>query len=270
MDQPDRVRAVILDWAGTAVDHGSRAPAGVFLAVFAHRGVTVTMAQAREPMGVHKREHVRRMCAMPAVRAAWAAVHGGPPTEADEEALYAEAVPLQIECLPEYSAPIPGVIDAVQALRARGIGVGSTTGYIRAMLDVVAEHAGRAGYRPDVALAADEVAMGRPAPYLCWRAAEALGAWPHWACVKVGDTTVDMEAGRNAGFWCVGVTLTGSLVGLSEEELAALPAEEQDRLHHAAADALRRAGAHLVLRSAADLPAAVVEIEDRLARGGRP
>lgn len=262
--------AVILDWAGTTVDHGSLAPAGVFLDVFARHGVTVTVAQAREPMGVHKREHVRRMCAMPAVQAAWAAVNGAPPSYDDEEALYAQAVPAQIECLPRYSQVIPGVPQAIAALRARGIKIGSTTGYVRSMLDVVAPLAAAQGYTPDCAIAADEVSVGRPAPFLLWEAAQRLSAWPHHGLVAVGDTVVDMQAGRNAATWCVGVTLTGSLVGLSLAELQALPAEEQQARHEAAAATLREAGAHEVVRSVAELPSAVDALEARLARGERP
>jgi len=47
--------------------------------------------------------------------------------------------------------------------------------------------------------------------------------------VKIGDTAADMEEGRNAGMWTIGVTLTGNEVGLvkaaadrlSSSELAA-------------------------------------------------
>ncbi len=264
------IQAVILDWAGTTVDHGSIAPAGVFVEVFARQGVAITLAEAREPMGVHKREHIRRVCAMPAVAEAWRRAKGSLPSVEDEEALYAAAIPLQIECLPRYSTPIDGVVEAIAALRARGLRVGSTTGYIRAMLDVVQDHASRQGYRPDCAVAADEVPEGRPAPFLNWEAARRLGAWPHHALVAVGDTVVDMQAGRNAAFWTVGVSRTGSLLGLSRDELAALAPGQRARLEEAASATLIEAGAHLVIPSLAQLPEAIVELDARLARGERP
>jgi phosphonoacetaldehyde hydrolase len=45
------VRAVVLDWAGTAVDFGCMGPVAVFQEVFARRGVEVTVHEARAPMG---------------------------------------------------------------------------------------------------------------------------------------------------------------------------------------------------------------------------
>ena len=45
------LKALILDWAGTTVDYGSRAPAAAFVEVFAQRGVEISIQEAREPMG---------------------------------------------------------------------------------------------------------------------------------------------------------------------------------------------------------------------------
>lgn len=36
--EQQRVQAVILDWAGTMVDYGSRAPVEAFIRLFAERG----------------------------------------------------------------------------------------------------------------------------------------------------------------------------------------------------------------------------------------
>ena len=54
---PLHLTAAILDWAGTVVDHGSRAPMGAFVRAFAQFGVTVSIADARGPMGMAKWEH---------------------------------------------------------------------------------------------------------------------------------------------------------------------------------------------------------------------
>ena len=47
---------------------------------------------------------------------------------------------------------------------------------------------------------------GRPAPYLILRAMEATGASSVHKVASVGDTTLDLQAGYNAGVrWNVGV-----------------------------------------------------------------
>ena len=53
-----RVDTVIFDWAGTTVDCGSIAPVAAFLEGFRRRGVSVSVAEARGPMGVHKGAHL--------------------------------------------------------------------------------------------------------------------------------------------------------------------------------------------------------------------
>ena len=63
-----KIKAVILDWAGTVVDHGSSAPMGAFVKAFAHFGVTISIADARGPMGMAKRDHIRMVGTAPGRR----------------------------------------------------------------------------------------------------------------------------------------------------------------------------------------------------------
>ena len=46
------VKALILDWAGTAIDFGSLAPVAALEGAFESSGVPITAAEAREHMGV--------------------------------------------------------------------------------------------------------------------------------------------------------------------------------------------------------------------------
>ena len=45
------IEAVMLDWAGTTMDFGCMAPAIVFVQVYEHQRVPITMDEARAPMG---------------------------------------------------------------------------------------------------------------------------------------------------------------------------------------------------------------------------
>ena len=53
------LKAAVFDWAGTVIDHGSLAPMGVFVKTFAGFGVAITIAEARGPMGMAKRDHIK-------------------------------------------------------------------------------------------------------------------------------------------------------------------------------------------------------------------
>jgi len=249
------LKLVACDLAGTTVDFGSRAPAGVFVNLFARHGVEVSDAEARGPMGTAKRDHIAALAALPRVAAAWRDRHGRAFTERDLDALYAEFIPLQLEVLPDFSELIPGTAAAVAALRAAGLAVAATTGYDTAMTKIVTDAAARQGFVPDAVVCASDVAAGRPAPWMIFRAMERTGVWPPAAVVAVGDTIADIEAAVNAGAWAVGVAATGNMLGLSRAECDALaPAEREARLARAR-QAMTAAGADAVIDGIGDLPA---------------
>ena len=101
------LQAVILDWAGTAVDFGSMAPVAALQRVFEASGVPVTAEEVRAHMGTLKKDQIRSICAGDRVAAAWSSRHGHAPGEADVERLFAEFLPQQSEILTEFSKPFP-------------------------------------------------------------------------------------------------------------------------------------------------------------------
>ena len=270
MTATPRLQAAILDWAGTVIDHGSRAPMGAFVRVFADFGVAITEADARGPMGMAKRDHIRAVGALPHVAAAWRTRHGHDMTEADIDAIFARFEPMNVAAVRDHAELIPGALAAARALAARGIRIGSTTGYTRPIMDAVLPLAAAAGYAPDIVVCAGDLPAGRPSPLMMWHAMAQMGVWPADRVVKVDDTPVGLAEGGAAGTWTVGVALTGNIAALSAAALAALDPVARDALRARATAELGAGGADLVIDSIADLPAAVAEIERRLAAGRRP
>ena len=264
------LKAVILDWAGTTVDFGCFAPAVAFVEAFKRAGVELTVAEAREPMGAAKRDHIAAILAMPRVADAWREKRGASSTEADIDTLYADFIPLQLGVIRDYAGLIPGTIEAMADFRRRDLKIGTTTGYNAEMAAAVAEEARKHGFEPDCVVSASDVPMGRPAPWMALEAAKQLGAYPMSACVKIGDTVPDIGEGLNAGMWSVGVAATGNEVGLTEAELTAIAAPEREALVAKARARLEEAGAHYVIDSIAGAPGVLDAIEARLAAGERP
>ena len=270
MTQFEHLKAVVFDWAGTVVDHGCMAPAIVFQEVFARRDVTVTVAQAREPMGMAKREHILAVSRNPEVADLWQQAHGRACTENDIDEMYADFIPLQMEVLKDHSTLIEGAVETASECRARGLKLGSTTGYTRSLMEVVCPRAAEQGFAPDSVLCADDTPAGRPAPWLLFRTAELLDVYPMEAIVKVDDTPVGIEAGRNAGCWTVGISTTGNGVGLSRSDLNRLSSNDLHERRTEAANRLLDAGAHTVLESVADLVPYLEQVEASLAQGKSP
>jgi phosphonoacetaldehyde hydrolase len=264
------VKLVILDWAGTTLDYGCTAPAVVFIEVYRRHGVEITMEQARRPMGLHKRDHIKAISQMEEVAEAWTQVHGRPVTEQDVDDMFIEFQPLQLACLADYADLIPGTLETVAALRERGIAIGSTTGYFFEAMELIKEEAARRGYVPDSSVCATQVPAGRPHPWMVLQNMFNTGIYPPEAVVKVGDTKPDIGEGLNAGVWTVGLAKTGNEMGLNREEIEALDAETRERKLAQAREGLARSGAHYVVDTIADLLPVIDDVDARLARGERP
>ena len=261
---PDRLRTLIFDWAGTTVDFGSLAPVRTLQKVFEQFGVPVSESEARRDMGLRKRDHVAAILSMARVQTAWKDSHGNHPLDSDVEAVYERFVPLQFECLAQYSTVIPGVSQAIEKARSRGLRIGSTTGYTRAMLDVLLISGAREGFNPDFSVTPEEVGAGRPLPFMIFENAVRLQVYPLAAIAKIGDTVADIQEGLNAGVWSIGVAATGNMVGLSKSDLDGLPEAHREERLRTARENLREAGAHYVIDTLDELEDVLGDIDSLL------
>lgn len=267
---PHQLTAVVFDWAGTILDFGSCAPMGAFVRLFEQYGITLTIDEARGPMGMAKWDHIKALGTLPGVAAQWQARYGKPFVDTDVDALYEVFTPMNAAVVADFADFIPGAIDVVNTLRAQGLKIGSTTGYNRPIMDIVTPLAAAGGYVPDNLVCAGDLAAGRPSPLMMYRCFADLGVWPPSTVVKVDDTGVGIEEGLNAGTWTVGLSVSGNAVGLSLAEWTALDAAQQARLRSAATDKLQASGAHYVIDSVADLLPVLSDIEARLRKGELP
>ncbi len=259
-----RIRLVVFDWAGTTVDHGSFGPVAAFIEAFASQGIEITSTEARGPMGLHKKEHIRVLLQLPSVAERWLRAHGRGWNEADVEDLYQRFIPRQLEVIDEHSRLVPGLLECVAELRRQGIRIGATTGYFREAAQRIYDSARKQGFVPDHCVCAEDVPAGRPAPWMIFRTMETLAVYPPAAVVKVGDTVHDISEGLHAGAWSVGVVRSSSEVGCTEDELETMPVAERRVRLAAARQKLLAAGAQIVIDSIAEVPGLLTDIEARL------
>ncbi|ODA33565.1 phosphonoacetaldehyde hydrolase [Planctopirus hydrillae] len=264
------IQLVIFDWAGTTIDFGSLAPVRAFVELFRREDVAVTTAQARVPMGMHKKDHIREMLRISDVAARWQAAKGSPWTEADVDRLYHAVAPIQLDTIRQSAELVPGLLPVIENLRQSGLKIGGTTGYFVAAAQLVLEQAKTQGFIPDCSVNGDEVPKGRPAPWMVYRVMQQLNVYPPSAVLKVGDTLLDIEEGLNAGVWSVGVCDSSSECGYSLDEWQQLTGSQRDAAIAHAREKFLAAKAHAVIDSIHELPALVKSINERIARGEKP
>ena len=254
-----KIECVIMDWAGTAVDYGCFAPVAAFLKAFAEKGLTVTMEEARGPMGMTKIDHIRELFKLPSVTEQFKQNYNRNWTEEDVVSIYKEFEKHLFASLEEYTTPIPGVIEVIEKLKRDGIKIGSTTGYTTAMMDIVLPGAAAHGYTTDNCVTSNNLPAGRPQPYMIYQNMIDLAIPSVQSVIKYGDTIADIKEGVNAGVWTVGVILGSNEMGLTQEETGKLPAEELNRRMAAVRKRMYMAGAHYVVNTIAELPE-IIEI----------
>ena len=266
------VQALVLDWSGTTADAYVIAPAVVFFEVFKKHGVDISMIEARGPMGLRKDLHIKALTEMPEIRERWNAVHGKYPDQGDVDAMFADFVPMQLDCLRQYTTLLPGVVETVQTLQGRGIKIGSTTGFVRSMVDILEADAKTQGYVPDASVAGDEVVHGaRPKPFMLYRNLDLLDVHPIQSVIKVDDTISGVGEALEGGCWGVGIARYSNYMNINTiAEAEAMAPEEFQRRLEITREILRKSGAHYVIDEPSELLGVVDDVNARLARGERP
>jgi phosphonoacetaldehyde hydrolase len=230
------------------------------------------MEEARGPMGLRKDLHIFELTQDPVIAARWESIKGTAPTQADVDAMFADFVPAQLECLRKYTTILPGVKDTLVKMQSEGIKIGASTGFVRSMVDILLEDSIKQGFTPDATVAGDEVIHGaRPAPHMVWKNLDIMGISEIKSVVKCDDTVSGIGEALNAGCWGVGLVRYSNYMNINslEEEATLSEAEIARRMAHTR-KILEQSGAHYVIDSLVELPAVIDDINARLARGEKP
>lgn len=116
---------------------------------------------------------------------------------------------------------IPGALDLLDDLQARGIGMAIATGGSLRRLGVTLRVSGLDRYFTGRAFSADQVAHGKPAPDLFLFAARNLGAGPG-ECAVMEDSPHGIAGARAAGMHAVGFVGGSHLAGMRDDHAARL------------------------------------------------
>ncbi|HMF73868.1 MAG TPA: HAD family hydrolase [Flavitalea sp.] len=111
--------------------------------------------------------------------------------------------------------PLPFAEEVFDELRSQNIKIALNTGFSQNIADVIIERLGWAKYI-DSYISSSEVALGRPSPDMIYELMRRTGVTYSNEVAKIGDTSVDINEGRNAGCGLVVAITTGAY---SKDEL---------------------------------------------------
>jgi phosphonatase-like hydrolase len=229
----DTIKLVLFDITGTIIrDTGDMVRA--FSMALKKNGISVDEVELREWRGAAKREVIRHFAARQI---------GGKLEIADRriDQIYDDfRSMLEAEFESHPIVPIGGAENTFAWLHEHGILTGTTTGYHRKLSNILLKRVGWLD-KFQATVCSDEVALGRPAPYMIFRAMEAARVTSVAQVVTVGDTPLDLRAGANAG--------VRGIVGVLSGAHTAERLQQEPHTH--------------ILNSVAELPSAIDEYGSR-------
>ncbi|HZQ36446.1 MAG TPA: HAD family hydrolase [Dehalococcoidia bacterium] len=197
----DGLQLVVFDLTGTLVDDGG-AVLDAYRRALSAEGVRFTEQDLQAARGGSKQAVFRAFAertfgaGVAAARAAAAFAR----FDAELNAAYRDG-PL---------VEMPGASACLAELQRRGLKLATNTGFGKATAAIMLERLGWCGAPFAAHVASDEVAEGRPAPYMIQLAMQRTGVVDVRRVLVVGDTPRDLEAGTNAGAGGVVGVLSGS------------------------------------------------------------
>ena len=182
------IKLVIFDMAGTIIeDHGEVVSA--FSAALERNGIPFSKEEVKRRMGASKREVIRHFAEQVGTSAQL-----GDMVENTYRSFRAELERLYEERI----RPIEGAAATFQWCRDHGIQMATTTGFYREIANLIL---GKTCWKDvfTANISSTDVRLGRPAPYMIFRAMEACGVQKVQEVINVGDTPLDLQSADNAG-----------------------------------------------------------------------
>jgi phosphonatase-like hydrolase len=185
-------KLIVFDMAGTVIEDAGEVPAA-FTAVLRNHEIEITSDSLRDVRGASKREVIQRF------------------VEGQLGGSKADVLARSEEIYKSFRSTLAGMYekDGVQEiagttetftwLQQRGVRVALNTGFDRTITDILLNAMRWDRNLINAVICGDDVAQGRPAPYLIFRAMELSGVTSVHQVTNVGDTVLDLQAGQNAG-----------------------------------------------------------------------
>ena len=188
----EEIKLVVFDLAGTTVEDTGQVPAA-FTAALRSQEIEITSDALRELRGASKREVIRHFVERQSGRTAADVL-------SNTELIYNSFRNTLAELYERDGVrEVAGATETFRWLQQRGVKVALNTGFDRTITELLLHKMQWDEDLVSAVICGDDVAQGRPAPDLIFRAMEMAGITSVRQTANVGDTVLDLQAGQHAG-----------------------------------------------------------------------
>lgn len=196
------IRLAVFDMAGTTV-LDSNFVALAFQKAFANSGIDIDLPEVNPLMGYHKPLAIQMLLEQKGIEfdaALIEAIHEDFEKEMTDFYEYDPAV-----------KPMPGAEELFQDLKEKGVRIALNTGFSRTVAaTIINRFQWQEKGLVDDFIGSNEVDKGRPYPNMITELMRRSGISNASEVIKIGDTTVDIEEGQNAGCGYIVAVTTGA------------------------------------------------------------
>tara|TARA_Y100000817_G_C16710514_1_gene479022 strand:- start:12 stop:812 length:801 start_codon:yes stop_codon:yes gene_type:complete len=249
------IRACIFDLGGTIVDKYSLSPFLSLKSAFKKHNILIPNALIFKDMGKHKLDHINDILLNDYVSLCWEKNYGNKPCDKSSGKVFSTFNDIQLEASKNIDI-IPETNYAIQYLKSNSIRTGCTTGFNFENMMQVQQRLNKNSIYLDSYVSSTCLGKpSRPDPSMIYKNMNNLNIVNSKQVLKIDDTVVGIEEGKNAGCWTVGVAKwsTNMKVKSIEESNSITEKEISDRLFEAH-DILKKSGADFVIDDLNELP----------------
>jgi phosphonoacetaldehyde hydrolase len=218
--QGRQIKGIIFDLSGTIIDPFGHGPITGLYDTFRRQHIILDSNEVRCATGNNKLTHIKEILKLSTVQNKWIARKDKLPTEKDADDIFAKYRLIQTHFLQkkDFTTLIPNTLTMINYLRKKyGILYGGTTGYDSMMVEPILHHLKEQGFEFNIFFASDQIPRSRPYPDGIVANLAVLNLQSSQA-LKIGDTYVDMEEGKEANCVCVGMTDYSDMMGKCMED----------------------------------------------------
>lgn len=251
-----KVKGCIFDLGGTIVDKYSRTPFISLKNCFQKRNIFLHERLIFKDMGMHKLDHINEILKDPYIRIDWMNKFGKYPEKDDGIKIFKDFNEIQKLNTIDYLDIIPETRRTIDYLHYRKIKTGVTTGFNKEITELVRDKLNNNYiYIESFVSSTCLDKPSRPFPFMIQENMKRLNIDNPKSIIKIDDTKIGIEEGKNAGCITVGVYRWSTYMKICDvENEYRIPRDDFDFKISESKNTLREANPDFLIRSLDELP----------------
>jgi len=220
------IRLAVFDLGGTIVDKYSLSPFISLRHAFKMKGLNVPNRLIFKGMGIEKRDHIQAILKDKDISKKWIQKYGESPNNNSTMSVFDEFIKYQLDDGIKNIEILPETKSCIKWLGNNNISTGVTTGFNRPIMNAIKEKLLDEEIYIDKYVSSTCLGKpGRPNPYMVNEIINSLSIDNPRRVLKIDDTCVGIQEGKNAGCitigvakWSINMKMTDYNDELSKEE----------------------------------------------------